>query len=267
MTATLKRIVPRVVADLVVNGRRDPAPTFVWEGIYGHRRDVPVITERGYDDVSRIEEMVSESRRFLHAVRNGQKIYIEWHDALGVLTSMLLKQQASVRILDFGGGIGPSFIQLLSTVGVDANIQYDVVDLDDMATAGSILFADEPRISFHTALPDARRAVDIVYASGVLPYIEDYAALLRQLAALDAPYLLLSRLAAGTFPAFAARQLNLPGQVLAYWFLNVTEIAAILNSCGYFLLFDGLVGPAYDQTNYPASHRMGRMRTMLFGRR
>jgi len=60
--------------------------------------------------------------------------------------------------------------------------------------------------------------------------------------------------------------LNLPGQVLAYWFLNVDEISKILAAVGYSLAYDGLVGPMYDQSNYPESHRMGRMRTMLFVR-
>ena len=121
-------------------------------------------------------------------------------------------------------------------------------------------------MAFDTSLDGARAAPDIVYANSVLPYIEDYAALLKKLAGLGARYLLVARLAGGSYPTYATRQLNLKGQVLPYWFHNTEEIKGILRSSGYALAYEGLTGPEYDQRNFPASHRVGRMRNLLFRR-
>ena len=237
---------------------------FVWEGIYKHRRDVPTLNAaEDYDVDQRIDEMVEDARRSLrlvHKVTNN----VDWHEALGVLAGLVHSEKGRVRVLDFGGGIGHSFIQLLGTIGETAAVEYQIVELERMSAAGREFFAQEPRVHFHTEVPVLADGVDIVYLSSVLPYIENYADLLRRLARLRAPYLLLGRLAAGKFPTYAAKQLNLPGQVLAYWFLNIDEIIQILNEASYSLAYDGLVGPLYDQSNYPESHRMGRMRTMLF---
>jgi putative methyltransferase (TIGR04325 family) len=266
-----KRIVRGLLPPFLVDILRRIQPTarsrFVWDGIYQHRRDVPTLNAGAdYDVDQRIDEMVKDARRSLRLVHAGTN-NVDWHEALGVLAGLVHSEKGRVRVLDFGGGIGHSFIQLLGTIGATAAVEYQIVELEKMSAAGREFFAHEPRVHFHTEVPVLADGVDIVYLSSVLPYIEDYADLLRSLARVRAPYLLLARFAAGRFPTYAAKQLNLPGQVLAYWFLNTDEIIKILDEVRYSLAYDGLVGPTYDQSNFPESHRMGRMRTMLFVRR
>ncbi len=260
-------LLPPFLVDILRRTQPVSRPRFVWDGIYKHRRDVPTLNAaEDYDVDQRIDEMVEDARRSLRLVHNTTN-NVDWHEALGVLAGLVHCEKGRVRVLDFGGGIGHSFIQLLGTIGETAALEYQIVELDKMSAAGREFFAQEPRVHFHTEVPVLADGVDIVYLSSVLPYIENYADLLRRLARLRAPYLLLARLAAGKFPTYAAKQLNLPGQVLAYWFLNIDEVIQILDEVRYSLAYDGLVGPLYDQSNYPESHRMGRMRTMLFVRR
>jgi hypothetical protein len=100
--------------------------------------------------------------------------------------------------------------------------------------------------------------------SSVLPYIDDYRALLQRLARLGAPHLLLTQLAVGHFATYAARQRNLPGQTMAYWMINQGELVDNLNACGYALAHESQAGPYFAQDNYPAHMRVGRMWNMLF---
>jgi hypothetical protein len=86
------------------------------------------------------------------------------------------------------------------------------------------------------------------------------------LAALRAPWLVLARTAAGDIPTFATRQLNLPGQVIPYWFVNRNEIIDLLRGEGYQLALEGLADREYDQSNFPPAYRIGRMRNLLFAR-
>src|SRR5262249_11206212 len=177
-----------------------------------------------------------------------------WHDPLGYLAAVAGSGRDRLGILDFGGGVGQAFVHLVSTWRGQAKLAYHVVDLERMCAAGRMLFENDPRITFHMQLADLTGGIDIVYVSSVLPYMDDYAGTLRDLAALRARYVLLTRLAAGSFPTYAARQVNLTGQQLAYWFLNVHEIVDVMAASGYLLVHEGQSGPEYRQNNYPSSH-------------
>jgi putative methyltransferase (TIGR04325 family) len=194
----------------------------------------------------------------------GESAGFFWHSPLGLLAATVSAGQHAVRVLDFGGGVGQAFVQLLSTLRGATAVGYRVVDLDGVCAAGRQLFADDKRITFRTDWADIEEPVDVVYASSALPYVHDYEASLRRLMALKAPYVLLTKVAAGDFPPYAARQLNLAGQVLAYWFLNVAELIEIMSSGGYRCVYNEQVGRRYDQRNYPAAYRIGQMRNMLF---
>jgi putative methyltransferase (TIGR04325 family) len=258
----IKSLTPPLLLDLIRRRLSSPRPSFIWEGIYPHLWDVP--TECGtYDGV---EEMLEEAQHSLQVARAGGKPYICWHNTIALLAATKCAQSGLVRVLDFGGGMGLGFIQLLVTLRCNAAIEWHVVELENMCVAGRQLYSDDSRIQYHTSLPEICEGVDIVYVSGVLAYIEDYAGLLRNLASLNAPYLLLARTAVGRFPTFAARQLNLPGQILPYWFLNLNEVEEILAGTRYSLVHDVWVGPEYDQSNFPETHRFGRMRDLLFVR-
>ena len=242
-----------------------PAPFKpTWDGIYARLRDVPA-DGSSYDDERRIGEMLRFAEAALAKQRGGGDPAL-WHDALAVLAGGIAAERGQVEVLDFGGALGTAYIHLLATLPRDARLRHCIVDQPKMCAAGARLFEGEERVVFSTALADAVGAPDIVYANSVLPYVEDYAGLLRRLAARRARYLLLGRFAGGSYPTYATRQLNLSGQVLGYWFHNSAEVKGILRGAGYQLAYEGLTGPEYDQRNFPESHRVGRMQNLLFVR-
>jgi len=236
-----------------------------WDGIYPHLRDVPA-DGSSYDDERRIGEMLRFAQDALAKQRAGTDPAL-WHDALAVLAGRIAAERGVVEVLDVGGALGTAYIHLLATLPPSARIRFRIVDQEKMCAAGRRLFADDPRISFDTSLDGQCGAPDVVYANSVLPYIEDYARFLRKLADIGARDMLIARLAGGSYPTYATRQLNLAGQVLPYWFHNVDEVKDILGTSGYAVAYEGLTGPDYDQRNFPASHRVGRMRNLLFHRR
>jgi putative methyltransferase (TIGR04325 family) len=258
---TLKQLLHGFVPPVIPAALRHP----VWEGIYPHLREVPVQSAR-YDHEDRVREMSDEAMSLLAEARSGNKPLL-WHETLATLTATVAASRGRVTIVDFGGGAGTGFIHLLSTLPGETNITYHVVDLANMCSAARQVFGDEPRIHFHTDLAAvASIQPDIVYVNSVLQYIENYVAQLQQLGALRAPWLLLARLSAGPFPTFASRQVNLPGQVLPYWFFNRDEIVGAMNEAGYRVALEGPTGLHYDQRNFPETHRIGRMRDVLFTR-
>ena len=237
---------------------------WTWDGIYSHLCNVP-IRNGTYDYGQRIREMKEQAKKALAEVHAGRKSWL-WHDLLTTVAATASAATGTVKVVDFGGGTGTGFIQLLATLPKETTIEYHVIDLEGMCAAGRELFLSQPRIRFHTTLSAVTTTPDVVYVNSVIQYIEDYAAQLRQLAALKARWLLCARMATGNFPTFATRQLNLPGQVLAYWFLNRDEVLTILRNSGYRLALEELMGREYDQSNFPETHRIGRMRNLLFVR-
>jgi putative methyltransferase (TIGR04325 family) len=259
-----RRLWPPVLLDLLRGRPPVPAPCFIWEGIYAHLRDVP--SHLGtWDFADRGKDCVEEVHAF-HASMAAGILNVDQNDAMELLASTVAAERGEVRVLDFGGGVGMAFLKLTATLRVAARVRYSVVDLEGMCEAGRSLFKGDDRIDFHTSIPPLAGQLDIVYSSSALQYVDDYPGTLRKLAALHAKHVLLTFLPAGPFKTYAARQLNMEGQVIPHWFLNVGEVVDLVCSGGYTSVYDGRYGPDYDQSNYPESHRLGRHRELLFVR-
>ena len=259
MKALLKRLLPPILLD-VARGAREPQ--YVWDGVYAHLKDVP--THRADYGGELTDEMVSTTTAALAEWKRGVKPYL-WHEPFALVAGAIASQTGAIRVLDFGGGTGSGYVQLMSSLPKTTRIDYLVVDSAEMGAAGRAIFAGDPQIRFADALPEAG-SIDLIYVNGVFPYIDDYRDTFEQLAGLGAAQIFLARLAAGSNPTFASRQLNLPGRVFAYWFLNLDEIHGLLAQAGYALACDSFVDRAYDQGNLPATHRAERFRNVLYTR-
>lgn len=238
-------------------------PPYVWDGIYAHRRDVP--THRAQYTAELIDEMVTTTGRALDQWRAGRKPTL-WHDCLAMVAGAASAGRQRLSVVDFGGGAGTAFVQLISSLPSSLELECVVVDVEEVAARGRRLFSGDSRIRFVTSLAEAPVRPDIVYLNSVLPYLDDYPEVLGQLAALQPRFILLARLAAGNIPTFASRQLNVPGRVFAYWFHNLDELIGILQRSGYALASHSYGEHEYDLSNFPETHRVGRFRNVLFAR-
>jgi putative methyltransferase (TIGR04325 family) len=248
-----------MVRPLLRGGR----PVQIWRGTYERLSDVPA--RRAEYEAELIDEMVSTTSRALSEWREGHKPYL-WHEPLALVAGAILRQRR-IRVIDFGGGTGSGFAQLISSLPPSITIEYVVVDNQAACAAGRRVFGGETRIEFVTDVANIMPPVDLVYVNSVLQYIEDYAGTLRRLTALQPRYVFLARLAAGNVTRFASEQINIRGRSFPYWFLNLPEIVGLLDSFGYDLACDSFVDTRYDQSNLPASQRVERFRNVLFERR
>jgi putative methyltransferase (TIGR04325 family) len=260
----IKQFIPPILIASIRGCPTSTKPRFIWEGIYPRRRDVPT-ENNSYDDTIEIRRQYDWTRAGLDLVDAGKLPHLR-HEVLAVIAAIVAARTGAVSILDFGGAVGSGYVQLMGTLPTNAAIRYDVVDLPNMCAAGRRLFAGDPRITFHICLPPFDDGLDIVYASSVLQYVDDYCELLLQLASTKATFILLGQLAAGNIPTFATKQMNLEKKILAYWFLNRDEVVGLLAESGYELVYEGLGDVEYDQSNFPGTHRIGRMRNLLFRR-
>lgn len=267
----LKSITPPFVIDLYRFLRRGKYWNAYWDGIYPSFREVPK-RGSGYSDARYVAQSIEETRRAILAAANSHIVptqVVEDYAFLPLLASVVAENNGgSLRILDYGGGPGISFVHLTSSLAKAVNIDYHVVELEWACEAGRRLFSDDARIQFHAALPETLPDIDIVLMQGVLMSVEDYAGLLKRICGYRARFLFIVDLMAGGFQTFASAQSFLSG-IVPHWFFNLEEIVQLVSSEGYALIFKGALMEQFRLDNLPESHRLekGRACTLLFALR
>lgn len=240
------------------------APRSDWEGVYERFADVPAVGD-GFDDAA----WVADTRRLTESVRavcTRGLAPVVGDDALLPLLAAAAGGTGTVKVLDFGGGLGISFVQLCAALPSESTIEYHVVERSAVCAAGEEMYRAEPRIRFHLEVPAVLPGLDIVYLNSALQYVEDWRGLIARLCRLSPSFMLLARCSAGDTPTFVTAQTTLPGKKIPYWFLNRDELAGCLREHGYSLRFAARATAKLDQARLPERYRQGWTSNLLFCR-
>lgn len=253
-------------ADLI-RGLFPPAaaqPRSDWEGVYTRFEDVPA-QGGGFGD----EAWTADTRRLTEQARDEcagpAAASLSGEAALLPLLAASLPRDRALTIVDFGGGMGISFLQLSAALHEPHKLEYHVVETPRLCAEGERFHAGDERIRFHSTLPALERT-DIVYVNSALQYVENVPALLATLCGLAPKYVLLVRCSAGTTPTFATGQVTLPGKRIPYWFLNLDELAGHFRPFGYALAFKARGTTELRQAALPVAYRQGATMNLLFSR-
>lgn len=143
---------------------------------------------------------------------------------LPLIVAMLLNQKDHVKILDFGGGMGGQYLELLNKVpSADKCVDYIVVDNKKTIASVPNRMRRYERLRFHSQLDELSEKVDIVHIGSTLQYIENWKGLLTALAVQFTPrYFVFSDLLAGEVPTFVSHQIFY-GKKIPHLFLNLDE--------------------------------------------
>lgn len=112
---------------------------------------------------------------------------------LRVLAALGVAGNRPVRVLDFGGGCGAHYVAARALAGDGAVDRWAVVETESMCAAAR---THDPGLTFHTSIDDACASlqdVDLILASGVIPYVPDPVGTLGALTEVGALALVLAR--------------------------------------------------------------------------
>lgn len=242
-------------------------PDYIWEGIYTQLSDVPSEGE-AFDGEPWLKMTRSHTEELLRVSKNYGVVpteVVDEHNLLPLLVAAAYRDRPKVTILDFGGGMGISYIHLTKSLVGAHDIDYYVMERERICVAGSPLFEMDKHVHFlRSAFPATLPRPDIVHLNSVLQYIEDYSGFLREICSLRAEFILFVKLSAGDIPTYATAQRNVPGSVIPYWFINSNELIELMASQGYTLLFKGALSNRYNQENFPIEYRIERACNLLF---
>jgi putative methyltransferase (TIGR04325 family) len=248
----------------VVGGLARTASPAVWRGIHREFAEIP-----GRGPGYAAESLIAETAHFTSTLAAGTVNTLPTHLACEqTLLALHLASRATrpprLRVLDFGGGMGVGYFSLRSCLDQRIPIDYYVVENQAMCVRGADLFAEHVSLRFYEDFPSDVGALDVVYVNSALQYVDDWRDMIAKLCSYQAPFVFFVKLSAGTIPTYTTEQVNLPGTVVPYRFLNVHELIGVMRDQGYALVFRGLLDRIYEQSDFPATHRLGRACNLLF---
>lgn len=186
----------------------------------------------------------------------------------------IIGSHRKVIALDFGGGIGNTYVPLMAYVRDNLDFEYHIVDTPNNCALGRELFMDEGRIIFHEAVPEI--PLDLLLSSSTIQYIEGWRDVLQILLRLRPLYAVLTRLPTTEGKTFATKQ-NIVvsygphnGRFIGsayHWFFNRRELKNVMKDNGYATRFDLFYSDyAPLVANLSEGFRECTLRTMLFER-
>jgi putative methyltransferase (TIGR04325 family) len=160
------------------------------------------------------------------------------HISYAYVLALTAHKKDSISVLDWGGALGHYYLVAKAVLpGVD--IDFHVKEVPLMAKAGEQL---NPEVNWYDDETCLERDYDLVMMTGSIPYMEDWADVLRRIARSIKGYLFISRLPVVEHsPSFVAIQRLYNSQML-HQQINQTELLETVGETGLTLVREFVVG-------------------------
>jgi len=245
--------------------------TNIWQGIYNSFQDAPT---QGPGFLGRT--WVTNSLAKLRAFQEGsdkdtsmRSLPAHSNTMLPFIAAMLARGTGMLHILDYGGGIGETYVKTRAALPAEVQVDYHIVELPQVCEAGRCFFHGKSDIKFHETLP-SKGPFDIAHFGSSLHYLDDWLSPLAQVRELGINKLLFFDLPAGDIPNFVTLQ-RYYDSLIPVRFFNQTELVASIEALGYSLIYRArcrsvILGEEQplQLDDFPVTHRLRHTSIMLF---
>lgn len=250
-----------------------------FEGIYEHFRDVPAEGPGHLEDIW-VQKSLKKLAVLCDALGEGRQRAPFPDDSAALLAMSVLPMLSSTRaltVLDFGGGVGITYLGMRLRLPKMAAIAYHIVDNEKVCAGGRSLLGEPPGLFFHVDAAHLPATIDLIHFGSSLQYVEDWKVMLQVLVAYAPRRLLLTDIPAGDIPTYASAQ-NYYDSKIPHWFFNIDEVVSAVRALGFVLVFTSPFHPyiptptrfsrdqELPQHNFPKTHRVGQTANLLFAR-
>lgn len=243
----------------------------VWKGVYDAFDAVPA-TNTGYQSEKGRERAMNKLRQDWENMRSEPLVRHTAAPLPLLLASLTLRADRPIRVLDFGGGLGMTFLEVLSCGLAPKAVEYHIKDLPRVCDDGEDFWKDKPsRPFFHQDLPDGI-SFDVVHFGSALHYLKDWKDDLLTILKGKPSYLLFVDLPAGKNSTYCTGQ-NYYGEVIPVRFFKLEEFLAEMPGLGLELVYHAqyrgtILGKQqpFPQDNFEERYRVGDTRVLLYRR-
>jgi putative methyltransferase (TIGR04325 family) len=158
------------------------------------------VASTGYED----PRILEKAKQAMLKIKNGEAVgerdtilfsHIPYSfPMLSCLLRVALAEDGSLRVLDFGGSLGSSYLQCREFLREVRDLRWAVVEQPDFVVCGQALFSDETLKFYHdfnTCL--AQEQPNLILLSSVLQYLEEPYVLVEKIKYSNASYVLFDR--------------------------------------------------------------------------
>ncbi|ADG94205.1 hypothetical protein Arnit_2556 [Arcobacter nitrofigilis DSM 7299] len=242
----------------------------VWEGIYNDFDDAPSIGS-GFESETWVQKSVLKIKDVLKQAKRTEN-YVFENIPLYTIASIVYSEKKSLKVLDFGGGMGNTYVPLVHTLPQSTGLDFWVVEGHENVCAAKKIFEKDAHINFSTTLPETND-VDIVHISSSLQYIDDWESLISLLSKYNAQYFIFTDLPAGNIKHTYVSLQNYYESKIAHTFFKLEDILTVLKKFGYELILKNnfqanilQVNKHYPQNNFPEEFRIKYGKNLVFKR-
>jgi putative methyltransferase (TIGR04325 family) len=252
-------------------------PLHIWQGVYSSfaeaKGDLGVFEQNIW-----IEKLTDQTKGALGQTAKDTHGVIpqtaQGYDYILPVVAVLSRlRRKPLRILDFGGGMANSFFDLVAKAPALDDVEFHIVENEAICLRANALLKNEPRVSFHTALPEMDQ-FDIIHLGSSLHYVEDWRGLLEALAGYRPEFFLFAELPADDIPRSFVTLQHFYGRHIPVWFWKLGDILTHMESLGYDLTYRSRHLAKYGKTlgappmdGLPQNVRLGSFCQLLFSRK
>tara|TARA_B100000214_G_scaffold367041_1_gene336723 strand:+ start:1122 stop:1853 length:732 start_codon:yes stop_codon:yes gene_type:complete len=175
-----------------------------------------------------------------------------------------------IRIVDYGGGFGLSYLPLVAST--DKKINYHIVEVPGVSSAAAKLYSDNEDISFYSSFSDLKNLdFDIGYIRTSLQYAKDWSMVLESMTNLSPENIILSDASIGEIETFLTFQ-AWGCEKIPYWFINERDLIDKVTSKNYKVSMREVARDISQesswktQRDYPVKYRIDCLINLIFSR-
>ena len=241
----------------------------IWEGIFSS------FQEAGGDlDAFNSEIWITKQQENIKELlcQHHQKNFTSKDYPLSLIVAMELNHKRPLKILDFGGGLGSQYFEILGKVPESEEfLSYYIIENSALIEAKPKEISQFENLCFFSDLSEIQETVDIVHIGSTLQYIEDWSDFLIKLNDIYKPqYFVFSDLMAGNIPTFVSHQIFYDKKI-PHLFINIDSfINFIIKKINMNLIFQSKFTRTYFNktedflNNLPEKYRIDRPYNLVF---
>lgn len=208
----------------------------IWDGVYQNFEEAGA--DKGVFDGSLwIDKQVASAKASIENFNSDELINplgMTTDYALPFVSATISEREKPLKIIDFGGGLGASFLPLKAMLPLGQSLEFVVIEGRAICEQGRVLFDNFSEISFIEQMPPAS-SVDIINAGSSMHYVDDWIGLLKRFGEYAPKYMIFSDLPAANIDTFVTVQ-NYRGKKIPVRFWNLVEFVQAVESLGYRLV-------------------------------
>ena len=230
----------------------------IWQGIYTTFSQVKSQQEYPFDTLTWAESQIREVNHILKNNASAKSKYM-----LKTIFDIHSLSKKNIKILDFGGGLGITYISDFASVHVESLALYAIIERTELCGIGRSMLGNYQNLHFFDRLIEDE--VDIVFCGSSFHYVDDWKKNLTSFSSLNPHIILFSDIPVGENIQFVTTQSYYNNKIPVRFF-NITILSDFMTSLGYSLSYIKDMPNKYNSQlhMFDIKHRVDSFKELVF---